>query len=56
MPSLLVVHEVAQAFGVSRNTVFDWIRSGRLPHIRTPGRGIRVKRDVVLQILGELKS
>jgi hypothetical protein len=24
-------------------------------HIRTPGRGIRVKRDVVLQILGEVK-
>lgn len=55
MPALLVASEVAQVFGVSRKTVFNWISSGKLPHIRTPGRGIRVKRDDVLAILESVK-
>ena len=51
MPALLVVPEVADVFGVSRKTVHNWITSGKLPHIRTPGRGIRVKREHIEALL-----
>jgi excisionase family DNA binding protein len=45
VPSILTVPEVADIFRVSRKTVFGWLSTGKLPHIRTPGRGIRVKRE-----------
>jgi excisionase family DNA binding protein len=45
MPSLLTVPEVAEFFRVSPNTVLWWKKTGRLPSIRTPGRGIRFKRS-----------
>jgi excisionase family DNA binding protein len=53
MPALLVVPEVADVFGVSRKTVHNWITSGKLPHIRTPGRGIRVKREHIEALLND---
>jgi excisionase family DNA binding protein len=36
---------------VSRKTVFGWLSTGKLPHIRTPGRGIRVKREHIEALL-----
>jgi excisionase family DNA binding protein len=47
VPSILTVPEVADIFRVSRKTVFGWLSTGKLQHIRTPGRGIRVKREHV---------
>lgn len=37
----LTVPETASALGLGRNTVYDLIRAGRLPHLRV-GRTIRV--------------
>ena len=55
VPSILTVPEVADIFRVSRKAVFGWLRTGRLPHIRTPGGGIRIRRDDVLGILENVK-
>jgi excisionase family DNA binding protein len=51
VPSILTVPEVADIFRVSRKTVFGWLSTGKLPHIRTPGRGIRVKREHIEALL-----
>jgi excisionase family DNA binding protein len=51
LPSILTVPEVADIFRVSRKTVFGWLSTGKLPHIRTPGRGIRVKREYIEALL-----
>jgi excisionase family DNA binding protein len=51
VPSILTVPEVADIFRVCPKTVFGWQRSGKLPAIRTPGRGIRFKREHVDAIL-----
>ena len=39
---LLSTTEVAQRMGVTRQTVLNWIISGRLPAKRTPGGRYRV--------------
>ena len=52
MPSLLTVPEVASIFRVSPNTVLWWRKTGRLTSTRTPGRGVRFRRDEVLKLLG----
>ena len=51
VPSILTVPEVADIFRVSRKTVFGWQRSGKLPAIRTPGRGIGLKREHIDALL-----
>jgi excisionase family DNA binding protein len=51
VPSILTVPEVADIFRVSRKTVFGWLSDGKLPHIRTPGRGIRIKREHIEALL-----
>ncbi len=51
MPVILTVPEVADIFRVSRKTVFGWLSTGKLQHIRTPGRGIRVKREHIEKLL-----
>ena len=51
MPVILTVPEVADIFRVNRKTVFGWISKGKLPAIRTPGHGIRIKRGHVEALL-----
>ncbi len=43
-PMTLSVRETADHLGVGRNTVYDLIRAGDLPHMRI-GRTIRVPRQ-----------
>lgn len=41
---------VAQLFGVSRRTVYEWVRSGRLPSLN-PGGVARIPADAIQQLL-----
>lgn len=42
---LYTTQEVADIFGVSPETIREWIRSGKLPAIRLKTRQMRVKRS-----------
>jgi excisionase family DNA binding protein len=55
MPALLTVPEVAEIFRVSQKTVSYWRATGKLRSLRTPGRGVRFKREDVLAILENVK-
>src|SRR5260370_19943430 len=45
------IAEVAALLGVSRVSVWRWIRSGRLPVSRLGHRTVRVKRDDLVRIV-----
>jgi excisionase family DNA binding protein len=48
----LTTGQAAERMGVSRQTVLDWIKAGRLPALRGPGprsRHLIHKDDAVLQ-------
>lgn len=54
MTELHTVSEVAMALRVHHQTVRAWIRSGRVPAIRTPGGiGLRVTAQVLNRLLSE---
>lgn len=44
---LLTATEVAERMGVTRATVYRWIRLGHLQSVRTPGVGHRIPADVL---------
>jgi excisionase family DNA binding protein len=50
---LLTVRVVAEALGVSPETVLRWTRRGLLPAIRLPGGAIRYRPEVLEQWLNE---
>ena len=50
---LLTPPEVAAVFRVDPRTVGDWLRSGRLASIRTPGGHHRVRESAVRALLSE---
>src|SRR5712691_3847157 len=50
------IAEVAALLGVSRVSVWRWIRSGRLPVSRLGHRTVRVKRDDLLQIVRPMRT
>lgn len=43
--------EVAEAFHVSRKSVWNWIREGKLRAIKTPGGQYKVRRSDVASYL-----
>jgi excisionase family DNA binding protein len=45
MSGLLTARQVAEALGVSTETVLRWTRRGELPAIRLPGGAIRFRED-----------
>lgn len=45
MQKLLSIKEAAEALGVHRNTIRNWISSGRLTPIRFSSRTIRIPAD-----------
>ena len=49
---LLTISEVAEMFGVHRNTVHNWINAKALKEVRTPGGMPRVWRSHVATIIG----
>lgn len=50
-PDFFKAKQVAQLLGVDPKTVYTWVSTGRIAHIRTPGNGIRVRGDEVRRML-----
>lgn len=50
---LLTAYDVAEALMVSVSSVYYWIRTGRLPHIETPGREYRIRKSTLDKWLQE---
>jgi len=38
----LTIDQAAALARVSRRTVYTWLRSGKLPYVRTPGGAVRI--------------
>ena len=55
MPVLLDVKTVARLLTVSTKTVYGWIGRNKMAAVRLPGGGLRVKVEVVAEIL-EMKA
>lgn len=49
--ALMGTTEVAEAFHVSRKSVWNWIREGKLRAIKTPGGQYKVRRSDVASYL-----
>ena len=49
----LTAIQVADLFGVSRNTVRNWANDDRIPHHRLPSGRLRFRRDEIEPLLGE---
>jgi excisionase family DNA binding protein len=56
VPIILTTAEVADIFRVSKSTVTGWVHSGKIPSIRTPGRGIRFRREHVEALLNATRG
>ena len=52
LPSVLTVHEAALLLRLSRNHVYDLIRSGQFPALHL-GRALRIPRDRLLAWINE---
>lgn len=42
---LLKPQETAERIGVAKSTIWEWCRSGRLPHIRVTPRCFRIRES-----------
>jgi excisionase family DNA binding protein len=49
---LMTPGEVAQLMRVNPKTVTRWVKASRIPATRTPGGHVRIRRSVVLALLG----
>lgn len=47
----LTVKEAAQMCECTERTIRNWVRTGKLAHIRMPGGGIRIEREAVKQFI-----
>lgn len=46
--------EIAGIFGISRRTVYRWIKSGRIDAVRVNKKGgVRIPRTAIIDILGK---
>jgi PAS domain S-box-containing protein/excisionase family DNA binding protein len=52
-PRYLTISEVAALLGVSRVSVWRWVRDGRLPASRLGRRTVRIRRDALERALAE---
>jgi excisionase family DNA binding protein len=52
MPPLLTVEEAAEILRIGRNTCYELVRQGQIPHLRL-GRLIRVPKHALMSWLGE---
>lgn len=51
MPKLLTAREAASIVGVSEDTLWRWIRCGKIEAIKLPTGRVRISEDVVKKIL-----
>jgi excisionase family DNA binding protein len=56
LPALMTIREVASALRLNRETVRRWIAEGRISAVPMPGRAVRIRREVVEQMLGVADS
>ncbi len=52
----VLIRDAARLLGVSRRTVYYWIRDGRLRTIRTPGGSQRVLQASIVERLEEANA
>jgi excisionase family DNA binding protein len=52
-PVFLTVPEAARLCGVSRNTVYSWVRKEKLPAYKTPGRTNLIRPSALVQFMHE---
>ena len=50
-PRLLKPREVAHVFGVTTQTIWNWINNGRIRAVRTPGGRYRIPASAIDAIL-----
>ena len=48
--------EVAKLFEVAPNTISRWVRSGKLPSVRTPGGRRRYPIEPILQLVRQFRE
>lgn len=53
LPEILTVDELAQLLRLNRKTVYEMVRRGEVPGVRTFGRVIRAHRDTVVRWLAD---
>jgi excisionase family DNA binding protein len=44
---LLTIQQASARVKVSRRTVHNWLRAGKLAHVRTPGGSVRIYADAL---------
>lgn len=49
---MLSVKETADLFGVTKRTVFRWIKSGKMKSVKI-GRTVRIKESEIKRVIGE---
>lgn len=49
---MLSVKETADLFGVTKRTVFRWIKSGKIKSVKI-GRTVRIKKSEIDRVIGE---
>ena len=52
LEKLMTIDEVAEYFQVKKRTVYDWVKKGKIPAIKTVGQW-RFKRDQIDQWLDQ---
>jgi len=55
-PGDLTIAQVAEKFGVHKNTVRNWIRDGILPAYRVGARTVRIRHDDVETVAAPFKA
>jgi excisionase family DNA binding protein len=48
--------EVAELFEVAPNTISRWVRTGRLPYVRTPGGRRRYPTAPILRLVRQFRE
>lgn len=54
--TILTPAQVAKMFGVDARTAVRWAKSGKVPHLRTPGGHFRFYEDEILEVQRKLES
>lgn len=49
---MLSVKETADLFGVTKRTIFRWIKSGKMKSVKI-GRTVRIKESEIKRVIGE---
>lgn len=54
--TLLTTDQVAEIFGMQKQTIYHWVRVGKLDAIKLPGEGgrgkLRFRRDYIERLIG----